>query len=95
VLIEWEDSAQPVPRWAWLEDAKDWNSIVRCQSVGWLIHGDEKVKVLAPNRGDVGEVRGILLPSRFRRNSFAQIATKQSDVLPAPDVLCPGIPDEK
>ncbi len=51
VLIEWEDSAQPVANWQYLDDI-DKLSVVRCQSVGFLIYDDENIKVLAPNIGD-------------------------------------------
>lgn len=50
VLIEWEDSAQPVANWSWL-DGSDWNQLVLCRSVGWLIHDGDTVKALAPNVG--------------------------------------------
>ena len=54
VLIEWEDSAQPVPDWQYLADIGECE-IVRCQSVGFLIHDGEHVKALAPNVGDLGD----------------------------------------
>ncbi len=53
VLIEWVDSAQPTQGWAWLED-HPWTGVVKCQSVGWLVHDDGEVKALAPNLGDMG-----------------------------------------
>lgn len=49
MLIEWEDSAQPVPGWAFTDDIGP-GSAVRCASVGWLLH-DGDVKVLMPNIG--------------------------------------------
>lgn len=52
VLIEWEDSAQPLAAWCYLNDLP--TEIVKCQSVGFLVHDDDKVKALAPNVGDLG-----------------------------------------
>jgi hypothetical protein len=53
VFIQWEDSAQPVPGWRFLSDF-DEPKIVRCASVGWLIHNGDDVKALAPNMGEDG-----------------------------------------
>ncbi len=50
VLIEWEDSTQPVAGWAYLSDHM-FTTVVKCASVGWLIHDGEDVKTLAPNIG--------------------------------------------
>lgn len=68
VLIEWEDSAQPVAAWQLVADL-DEPEIVRCVSVGFLIHDGESVKALAPNMGDVGEsneqISGLIrIPTR-------------------------------
>lgn len=67
VLIEWEHNAQPMPAWNWLE-GNDWDDVVYCQSVGWLIHDDDHVKALAPNKaefGDKWQVSGVLrIPTR-------------------------------
>lgn len=52
VLIEWEDSARPVPGWIFLRDFSDF-SVVKCVSVGWLIQDDQSVKTLAPNMGEI------------------------------------------
>ncbi len=54
VLVEWEDSAQPVPGWAYLSD-HTFTTIVKCASVGWLIHDGKDVKALAPNIGDMDD----------------------------------------
>ncbi len=63
VLIEWEDSAQPVPSWQWLS-AYEEPYIVKCRSVGWLIHDGERVKALAPNLGTLddedAQVSGVI-----------------------------------
>jgi len=54
VLIEWEDSRQPVSNWKWVSDYDDVN-IVMCVSVGWLIKDTKDIKALAPNLGDTEE----------------------------------------
>ena len=62
VMIEWQDSAQPVAEWSYLA-GWDAPSVVNCVSVGWLIH-DGEVKALAPNMGDLGsenaQVSGVI-----------------------------------
>lgn len=69
VLIEWEDSARPVAAWAYLADFEK-PSVVKCVSVGWLIHDDADVKALAPNMGELGnadalQVSGVIrIPAR-------------------------------
>lgn len=54
MLIEWEDSTQPVPRWVYLANLEN-APAVKCASVGWLIHDGKDVKALAPNMGDLGD----------------------------------------
>jgi hypothetical protein len=49
VLIEWEDSTQPVSHWQHRDDISV--TAVRVASVGWLIKDGKKVKALAPNIG--------------------------------------------
>ena len=69
VMVEWEDSARPVPDWTYLADFPA--SVIRCVhcvSVGWLIH-DGDVKALSPNMGDIGsenmQVSGVIrIPAR-------------------------------
>ena len=69
VLIEWEDSARPVPSWRHLDDLPE-PAIITCLSVGWLVHDDEQVKMLAPNVGDIdseenNQASGIIrIPAR-------------------------------
>lgn len=68
VVIEWEDSAQPVSNWAWLDD-HTWGEVVKCRSAGWLIHDGADVKALAPNLGDLdsgsAQVSGVIrIPTR-------------------------------
>ena len=54
VLVEWEDSTQPIAGWVYLADFET-KTAVKCASVGWLIHDGEDVKALAPNMGDLGD----------------------------------------
>ena len=58
VLIEWEDSARPIPEWRHLSDFGH-SGAIKCASVGWLLHDGEDKKVLAPNMGDVEDERNI------------------------------------
>lgn len=51
VMLEWVDSAQPISKWRFLSDIEE-HDIIRCTSVGWLIHDGKDVKSLAPNLGD-------------------------------------------
>lgn len=52
VLIEWEDSCQPLPEWRHLSDLPA-KTAIQCCSVGWLISEENRVKMLAPNMGDI------------------------------------------
>ena len=54
VMIEWEDSLQPVGSWSYLSDFKPRPSM-RIASVGWLIHDSAETKVLAPNIGGLDD----------------------------------------
>lgn len=69
VIIDWEDSVQPIAQWMYLCDL-DQHQIVKCRSVGWLIGDGRRVKALAQNLGDIGrkdsiQVSGILkIPAR-------------------------------
>jgi len=47
VCIEWVDSYGCSPDWEALEDCTPVPMV--CQSVGWLIHDDEKCKVIVPH----------------------------------------------
>jgi len=51
LLVEWEDSTQPLPSWCYLEDPPSLEIIKRI-SVGWIIKESDKVLMLAPNIGD-------------------------------------------
>ncbi len=52
LLVEWVDSAQPVPGWHFLEDAPAL-AAVRCQSVGWMTGESDEVLMLAQSLGDI------------------------------------------
>jgi hypothetical protein len=68
VLVEWEDSSQPISSWQWADDYQS-PEIVRCISVGYLIADTAHSLALAPNVGDVNrermQVSGIIrIPRR-------------------------------
>ena len=65
VAIEWEDSAQPIPGWAFLAEL-DAPAAVRCMSVGWLIHDDAEVKALAPNMGGLTDEASVQVSGVIR-----------------------------
>lgn len=69
VIIEWEDSAQPLPAWQHLSDLS-LPGVIKCASVGWLVKDGKKVKVLAPNMG------GIDSPENIQASGFMQIPTR-------------------
>lgn len=69
VIIEWEDSAQPLPAWQHLSNLELCGHI-RCASVGWLVKSDKSVKVLAPNMGAIDD------PSNIQASGFMQIPTR-------------------
>lgn len=52
VLVEWEDSSQPVPAWQWVADYEA-PEIIRCVSVGCLIPETDQAMAVAPNIGDM------------------------------------------
>lgn len=54
VMVEWQDSAQPISSWIYLSDVPE-PRIVECVSVGWLIQDGDVVKALAPNVGNLGD----------------------------------------
>jgi hypothetical protein len=58
VLVEWEDSAQPIPGWSYLASF-DATGTIRCASVGWLIRDDEQMKAVAPNLGAVEDEHSV------------------------------------
>jgi hypothetical protein len=56
VMLEWEDSAQPVDQWQWIDDYKV-PEIITCVSVGFIIAETKAAIALAPNLGDIGRKR--------------------------------------
>jgi hypothetical protein len=58
VMVEWEDSAQPIPGWTYLSSF-DPPGTIRCASVGWLIRDDDQMKALAPNMGALGDENSV------------------------------------
>jgi hypothetical protein len=68
VLIEWEDSSQPVSSWQFKDDVKA--AAVHIASVGWLVVDKKSVKALAPNVGGLdgkvsAQVSGVIsIPTR-------------------------------
>ena len=50
VLIEWDDSRLMPSQWKLLADLEK-PHLVKCVSVGWLIHDDQQTKRLASNMG--------------------------------------------
>ena len=78
VLIEWEDSAQPIPSWMYLSDFKI-QEAVKCNSVGWLIRDEIKVKVLAPNIGEPDSDAEIQASGIFRIPTRCIIKIKKLD----------------
>jgi hypothetical protein len=58
VLIEWEDSRQPIASWGRLSDFEEMQ-ICKCVSVGFLLHDGAAQKVLAPNMADIEDKHNI------------------------------------
>ena len=52
LMVEWVDSAQPLPSWRHLDDLPELE-IIECVSVGWNVGETENVIMLAPNIGDI------------------------------------------
>jgi len=73
-LIEWEDSARPIPAWQWAADY-EMPEVVKCVSVGYLIAETKQALALAPNVGGVGseqcQVSGII---RIPRSAVRRIS---------------------
>jgi len=73
VLIEWDDSARPIPQWQWVDDYQI-PEVVRCFSVGYLIAETKEALAVAPNLGDTTSERiqasGII---RVPRSSVRRI----------------------
>lgn len=53
VLVDWEDSGQPVPSWRYVTDMPR-PTPIKCSSVGWLVQETKEAILLAPNVGEIG-----------------------------------------
>ena len=82
VMIEWEDSAQPVAAWQFLSSVPKPRAI-RCVSVGWLIKDGKRVKALAPNMGNIDCVES------FQVSGVMQIPT--SCIIAMHDIAEPDV----
>jgi hypothetical protein len=58
VMVEWEDSAQPIPAWSYLASFEAPGTI-RCVSVGWLIRDDGQMMAVAPNMGAIDDENSV------------------------------------
>ena len=65
VMVEWEDSSQPIPNWSYLSEVGDATAVV-CASVGWLVHDGSDVKALAPNMGHVNDECSVQVSGLIR-----------------------------
>ena len=80
VWIEWEDSARSDGTWRFVEDWADIaDQIVRCVSVGFLLHDGKEVIALAQNLGELdapdAQASGVIrIPTKCvtRRKSLRQ-----------------------
>lgn len=73
ILVEWDDSAQPIAVWQWVDEFAS-PEVVRCLSVGYLIAETKWALALAPNLGDVtaerAQASGII---RIPRSAIRKI----------------------
>lgn len=92
VLIEWEDSEQPMSAWARLADYEP-AAPMRICSVGWLIQDDPDMKALAPNVGGIdantAQASGIVrIPARcvvsIQKLKEPKLTSSSPDPCPAP-----------
>lgn len=60
VMVEWQDSAQPLPQWQWMDDLNA-PSICKCVTVGFLVKDSKKEKAIALSiADDAKQVAGIM-----------------------------------
>lgn len=55
VHVEWEDSAQPISNWVWIDEHA--TKAVRCISVGYLIAENKNAISIAANLGNLDRDR--------------------------------------
>jgi hypothetical protein len=85
VMVEWEDSAQPIPTWSYLSSFTP-SGTIRCASVGWLIRDDDEMKALAPNMGALGDENSVQVSGVIQIP--ARCVIKQTR-LKEPSLTCP------
>ena len=85
-MIEWEDSAQPIPTWSYLASFEP-SGTIRCASVGWLIRDDDQMKALAPNMGAVDDENSVQVSGVIQIP--ARCVIKQTRLL-EPSLTCPS-----
>lgn len=85
VMIEWEDSAQPIPAWSYLASFNP-PGVIRCASVGWLIGDDGQMKALAPNMGAIDDENSVQVSGVIQIP--ARCVIKQTR-LKEPSLTCP------
>jgi hypothetical protein len=85
VLVEWEDSAQPIPTWSYLSSYEP-SGTVRCASVGWLIRDDEQMKALAPNMGALNDKCSLQVSGVIQIPTSCILRVTE---LPEPGLTCP------
>jgi hypothetical protein len=56
VCVEWEDSAQPISRWQWVDEYQAPDT-VKCVSVGFLLSDTKTAIAIALSLGDIGRDR--------------------------------------
>jgi len=92
VLVEWEDSTQPISSWRYLNDAPTLE-VIECVSVGWIIGKSDSVIMLAPNIGDYKNGEGaqgsgfIRIPqTAITRMVILEESTSSDDLLSHPEL---------
>jgi len=86
VLVEWEDSVQPISSWRYLHDLPSLEA-VQCVSVGWIVGKNDRVIMLAPNIGDYESGDGaqgtgfIRIPQRSITRMVELVEVTSSDDL--------------
>ena len=85
VMIEWEDSAQPIPAWRFLADFEA-PGIIVCASVGWMIRDDDQVKALAPNMGALNDENSVQVSGVIQIPTRCVLRVTQ---LREPGLTCP------
>lgn len=81
VLVEREDSQQPIPSWQWVEEYQ-MPTVVYCRSVGYMISKTKLAIALAPNLGglDTENVQGGGI-MRIPRSAIRKISNLKTSSL--------------